>query len=87
MIFDLPKPSYVFNYEGWYKIKGKKSFGFARQKIHYFFKSKKSICGRVHDPAIELIKCDNIEYKKCSACLKQLERYNDLNNIPCDIED
>lgn len=86
-MFDLPEASYVFDNEGWYKIKSEKGFGFAGQKIHYFFKSKKSICGRIKDAAVKLVKCDTVEYKKCSICLKQLTRYTDLNNMPCNIEE
>lgn len=87
MSFDIPKPSYVFNYEGWFKIKSNGGYGFNGQAIHYFFKSKKSICGRVKDSANILIRCENVEYKKCGLCKKQLERYSDLNNLQVNPEE
>lgn len=79
MTFEIPRPSCVYN--GWYKIKSTKGFGFGNQKIHYFFNSRISLCGVAKDPTNVLIKCENVLFKRCILCTKQLTRYNDLNNM------
>jgi len=49
---------------GWYKIKPSKGFGFSGCKIHYFFKSYRSLCNQIEDPANNLVLCENVDYKK-----------------------
>lgn len=87
MSFDIPKPQQVkellgIELNGWYKIKTNRGFGFSGMKIHYFYKSKNSICGEVTDQANTLVKCENVNYKKCRKCLLTLKTYSDLENIP-----
>lgn len=81
MLFDIPKPYYTFDYNGWYKIKSSKGFGFAGMKIHYFFKSQISLCGLINDQCNKLIKCDDVKYKRCKKCMITKNTYSDLNNI------